>query len=134
LIEFAATIPPKYKIKILEEKHILKQAYRKLLPASIVNRPKQPYRAPISRCFLEGRPGNVAATMIAPEKIREYGYFSPEGAERLIAKAKKNSEGEISARDDMAMVAMVSTQLLHHHFLRGETTPAPAPVVSDAPR
>ncbi|MEO6097075.1 MAG: asparagine synthase C-terminal domain-containing protein, partial [Fibrobacteria bacterium] len=130
VIEFAATIPPKYKIKILEEKHILKQAYKPLLPAAIVDRPKQPYRAPISQCFLE-KTDNLAASMLSPEKIREYGYFSPENAERLIVKAKKNAEGQISARDDMAMVAMVSTQLLHHHFLTGKTTPAPSPVASD---
>jgi asparagine synthase (glutamine-hydrolysing) len=116
LIEFAATIPPKYKIKILEEKYVLKQAYADLVPKEIVERPKQPYRAPISQCFLSG--GNLASSLLTPEKLGEYGYFNLDQAEKLIAKARKNAETQISARDDMAMVAMASMQLLHHHFLR----------------
>ncbi len=118
VIEFAATIPPKYKIKILTEKHVLKKAYEKLLPERIVNRPKQPYRAPISQCFIEG--GNLSADLLTPDKLKEYGYFNVEQADRLISKARKNAEKQISARDDMAMVAMVSMQLLHHHFIRPE--------------
>jgi asparagine synthase (glutamine-hydrolysing) len=51
VIECAATLPPKYKIHGLEEKYALKRAFRDLLPARIVNRPKKPYRAPIAPCF-----------------------------------------------------------------------------------
>jgi asparagine synthase (glutamine-hydrolysing) len=127
VVEFAATIPPKYKIRILNEKYILKKAYEKLLPASIVNRPKTPYRAPISRCFMDEK-ANLASSLLAPAKIKEYGYFSADQAEKLMAKARKNADGQISERDDMAMVTMASTQLLHHHFLRGnlEVTPGAA--------
>ena len=74
------------------------------------------HHSAISRCFLDPA-ANLAASMLAPETLRAYGYFDPGPAEKLIVKAKKNAEGQISARDDMAMVAMVSTQLLHHHFL-----------------
>jgi asparagine synthase (glutamine-hydrolysing) len=130
VIEFAATIPPKYKIKVLNEKYILKKAYEKLLPAEIVNRPKTPYRAPISRCFMDEK-ANLGASLLATEKIREFGYFEPDQAAKLVAKAKKNVDGNISERDEMAMVAMVSTQLLHEHFIRpkapGEPSAAPAP-------
>ncbi len=48
----------------------------------------------------ELQPAEAAAT---PEKAE------PEQAAKLVAKARKNVDGNISERDDMAMVAMVST-------------------------
>ncbi len=117
VIEFAATIPPKYKIRILDEKHILKKAYENMLPASIVNRPKQPYRAPISRCFRD-ESANLASALLAPKELQASGYFNVEQAEKVVAKCRKNAESQISERDDMALVAMVSLQLLHQHFLK----------------
>ena len=51
VVEFAAKIPPRLKIRGLREKHILRQAMAPLLPPSIGNRAKQPYRAPDSQCF-----------------------------------------------------------------------------------
>lgn len=118
LIEFAATIPPKHKIRILDEKNILKRAYQDMLPPEIVNRPKQPYRAPISQCFLSGR-NPVAAQVLSSEAIRKAGYFEPTTAKKLLAKATKVAagDGRMSERDDMAVVSMVSMQLLHHHFI-----------------
>ena len=49
VVEFAAKIPPRLKIRGLREKHILRQAMAPLLPPSIGNRAKQPYRAPDSQ-------------------------------------------------------------------------------------
>ena len=55
LIELAARIPPRLKLKGLTEKHILRQSMKHLLPGGIAKRPKQPYRAPESRAFLRSR-------------------------------------------------------------------------------
>ncbi|MGH7554978.1 MAG: asparagine synthase (glutamine-hydrolyzing), partial [Longimicrobiales bacterium] len=46
VVEFAARIPPQLKIRGLREKHILRESAKRLLPKEIVNRTKQPYRAP----------------------------------------------------------------------------------------
>ncbi|MGH8177356.1 MAG: asparagine synthase (glutamine-hydrolyzing), partial [Steroidobacter sp.] len=43
LIELAARIPPKFKMRGLNEKYILKQSFADVLPAAVTNRPKQPY-------------------------------------------------------------------------------------------
>jgi asparagine synthase (glutamine-hydrolysing) len=116
LIEFAATIPPKYKVKTLTEKYILKKAYADVLPPAIVNRPKHPYRAPISRCFSD--PGkNLAASLLTPEALQATGYFDPQAATRLLDKARQSESGHLGEREEMGVVAMASTQLLHHHFL-----------------
>ncbi len=116
IIEFAAKIPPNLKIKTLNEKYLLKETYRKLIPAEIVNRSKQPYRAPIAGVFLSPDTSPLIREMLSEEKLKQYGYFNPRAIKQLkdkLIRAGKNS----AARDEMAIVACVSTQLLHHHFI-----------------
>jgi asparagine synthase (glutamine-hydrolysing) len=113
LIEFAATIPPEYKLMGLNEKHILKQAYTDVVPPRIRNRTKKPYRAPINQCFMED---NFAASLLTEEKIKSYGYFNTDVVSRLTKKMKERN-GQLSERENMAVVAVTSTQLLHHHFI-----------------
>lgn len=116
VIEFANTIPPKYKIRGLNEKYILKKTYSNLLPPSIINRVKQPYRAPISQCFDE-KHRSEASEMLLEEKIKSYGYFNPVKVDKLLKKFKSKIGKQASAMDDMALVGIVSMQLLHHHFI-----------------
>lgn len=118
LVEFAATIPPKHKLRALAEKKVLKEAYRSALPTEIVDRPKQPYRASISQCFQPWR-DNEAAHLLRREAMAASGYFTPDRAEALLAKAARTPGGRLSDRDDMGLVAMASLQLLHRHFLSG---------------
>jgi asparagine synthase (glutamine-hydrolysing) len=51
VIEFAARVPPFYRLRGLKDKFILRKTAEGLLPPDFAQRPKQPYRAPISRCF-----------------------------------------------------------------------------------
>lgn len=115
LVEFAATIPPRHKIRHLREKHVLREAFKDLIPDSIANRPKQPYRAPIFRSFLDGH--GLASEMLTPEATARCGFFDPAAVAQLVSKFRRNETSRASAREDMAMVGIVSTHLLHHHFL-----------------
>jgi asparagine synthase (glutamine-hydrolysing) len=117
LIEFAAKIPPRHKIHHLREKHVLKEAFRDLVPARIVERPKQPYRAPISQCFVNPEVG-AAHDMLSSESARARGYFDPAAVEQLVTKLKKSGGASASAREDMAAVGIVSLHLLHEKFLK----------------
>ncbi len=117
LIEFAAKIPPRYKIHHLREKHVLKEAFRDLVPERIVERPKQPYRAPISQCFLNPEVGEANA-MLSAETTRAAGYFDAGAVEQLVAKLQKSGGASASAREDMAVVGIVSLHSLHRQFLK----------------
>ncbi|PKL39661.1 MAG: asparagine synthase (glutamine-hydrolyzing) [Spirochaetae bacterium HGW-Spirochaetae-1] len=115
VVEFAAKIPPKYKIYGLNEKYVLKKAYQDMLPPSIVNRPKQPYRAPISHCFKKG--SSLSAQMLEDDSIDSYGIFDAASVRSLKKKVFNDNGSAVSARDDMAVAGIISTQLLHHHFV-----------------
>jgi asparagine synthase (glutamine-hydrolysing) len=115
LIELAAAIPPKYKIRSLEEKYILKRAFSDLLPASIANRPKKPFRAPIGHCFLSQK-DNLGARLMQHDELKKNGFANAEAFGKLLRKAE-TSGGSLSERDDMAVATMASLQLLQHQFV-----------------
>jgi asparagine synthase (glutamine-hydrolysing) len=118
VIEFAATIPPRLKLKVMNEKYILKKCMEKYIPASIRTRPKKAYRAPnVDSFIIEGRPLDYVAELLSPRAIREAGYFNPVLVEKLLQKclSKASVMGEV---DNMAFVGILSLQLVVHHFLK----------------
>lgn len=115
LVEFAATLPPHLKMHVLSEKYLLKWCTRGLIPDSISHRPKQPYRAPESDSFFATRLDYVEE-LLRPERLREDGIFRPQPVEKLLEKAR-NGRG-LGARDNMAVVGIISTQLWVDRFIR----------------
>ena len=51
LVDFASQLPPRHKLLVLDEKHLLKIAFEDMIPETILKRPKQPYRAPDASSF-----------------------------------------------------------------------------------
>lgn len=115
VIEFASQIPPHFKIRGLNEKYILKKTYQDLIPLEIINRYKMPYRAPIAPCFIGPNADPLIAELLTRKKIEHDGYFNSARTEKLLEKVRRFQN--ISARDDMAVVGVVSTQLLHYYFI-----------------
>ena len=115
VLEFASQIPPHFKIRGLNEKYILKKTYEDLIPQDIIKRYKMPYRAPIYQCFMGEDANPLVSELMQPDTLKEYGYFDADKVGRLLHKVKRFPA--VSARDDMAVVAIVSTQLLHYHFI-----------------
>lgn len=115
VVELGARLPPSLKVKGLREKHLLRRALGGYLPSAIVERPKQPYRAPDSESFLQpGAPEYVQA-LLSPEAIARAGYFDPRAVRYLAAKCARS--GAVSMGDNMAFMAILSTQLLHSRFV-----------------
>ena len=118
MVEFCNQLPPDFKLRGLNEKHILKHAVRDLLPAEIWQRPKRPYRAPIHHSFFpDGRPLDWVADMLSPAKLDAAGVFTSQAVQALVHKQQRlGSLGEV---DEMALAGILSTQLVHHHFVDG---------------
>jgi asparagine synthase (glutamine-hydrolysing) len=116
VVELGATLPARLKVQGLREKHVLRKQLGRHLPSSIVERPKQPYRAPDSESFVKERSGYVDA-LLAPDAIARAGYFEPRAVRRLVEKCR-NPHGAVSAGDNMAFVGILSTQLLHSSFIQ----------------
>ncbi len=129
VIEFAGRIPPRLKIRGLNEKYVLKRAMRGMLPRSVYARAKRPYRAPIHRSFFGSNSPAYVGELLSPEAIRAAGHFYPQAVARLVRKAQ--GAHPLSERDNMALAGVLSTQLLHRQFVEdfpGRSIPAVAPL------
>ena len=117
VVEFACRIPPRYRLNGLKEKFILRQAARKIIPPELADRPKRPYRAPISRCFLGDGAPEYVRDLLSEGRIKKYGYFNPAKVTRLIEKGNRQKGFLLSERENMALVGILSTQLVHEQFI-----------------
>jgi len=118
VVELAAQMPAKLKLNSLNEKFILKQIARGQVPDELVERSKQPYRAPISRCFMCAEPPEYVPEMLSESALDKSGYFDPAKVQRLTAKCRQQDGRLVSERENMALVAILSTQLLDHQLIQ----------------
>jgi asparagine synthase (glutamine-hydrolysing) len=118
LIEFATRLHPRYKMRVLREKWLLKETMRSRLPAGILQRHKQPYRAPDAAAFLGPGTPEYVKELTGDAMIRAYGYFDPVKVSRLMAKLGRSRS--VSARDNMAFVGILSAQVWHATFVAGQ--------------
>lgn len=117
VIEFASLLPPSLKIKGLTEKYLLKVAMHDLLPPNLVNRTKQPYRAPDSQSFfVRGVPCDYVANLLSEQRLRQCGYFDPVAVSKLVTKCRAGRA--IGFSDNMAFVGILSTMLVDEFFIR----------------
>ena len=114
VVEFAAKLSPNLKMKVLNEKYLLKRASEGLVPRSIIQRKKQPYRAPDGRCFFEAEAPDYVKELLSSAEIEKSGIFDPPAVKALIGKFEAGKAS--SVKDDMALVGVLSTQILAAQF------------------
>ncbi len=115
LIEFCAGLPADYKLKGLKEKYLLKKVVKDKIPESILNRPKQPYRAPIKSVFLSENPPGYVREMLSDTYTKKAGIFDHESVSLMIQRIDKT--GVSSEVDNMVLAAVISTHLLNYQFI-----------------
>ena len=114
----AESLPPAYKLKVLDEKHVLKRAAADVVPQAILDRPKQPYRAPDALSFATDEAKDWIAEVASPAAVKGAGCFDPAAVAQLLSKcAARAAAGQFSNADNMGVVGVLSTQLVHHHFI-----------------
>ena len=118
VIALANSLPPSYKLRALDEKHVLKKAAMGLIPGDIIARTKQPYRAPDALSFVASDAPPYVAHAFSEDALRESGIFDPQSVSQLYKKCRERGvSGQFSNADNMALVAVLSTQLLHQQFI-----------------
>lgn len=118
LIEFAATLPSHWKLKGLNEKYILKKTFQQKLPQRILARQKQPYRAPIAEIFFDKDVSDYPDDLLSETSLRESGLFHPAKVQGLVRRFRARRGGGNSETQNMALVGILSTQLLFQQFIK----------------
>ncbi|HEB50641.1 MAG TPA: asparagine synthase (glutamine-hydrolyzing) [Desulfobulbus sp.] len=115
VVEFACSIPPRLRMKALNEKNILKKAVADILPPAIVRRRKQPYMAPDIPSFFGDESPQYVRYHLSERRLEETGLFKPAAVRRLLAKCEKRARQGF--RENMAFVGILSTQILCDAFV-----------------
>jgi asparagine synthase (glutamine-hydrolysing) len=90
-----------------------------LVPARILERQKQPYRSPDALSFASPEATGWVDEVTSIDALRDGGVFAPAAARQLIDKCRARAgSGQFSNIDNMGVVGILSTQLVHDHFIR----------------
>ena len=92
MIELAARMPPRLKLRGLKRKYILKRALESVLSSDVVWRKKAGFGAPI-RSWLRGPLRPLINDLLSEETIKRRGMFRPKEVRRVI-------DGNFSGRED----------------------------------
>jgi asparagine synthase (glutamine-hydrolysing) len=122
--DFAGRLPDGMKLRGLREKHLLRRAAEPLLPDAITSRRKHPYRAPIAPALLGPGAPDYVGEVLSSDRVRDAGVFSPSQVGDLRRKLERATS--IGETDEMALVGVVSTMLLHERFVADPTHADPA--------
>ena len=123
VIDFANSLPASYKLKVLDEKHILKKVAENLIPDSVRERKKQPYRAPDAVSFVGGGTKEWVRDILSPDAVRDAGVFNPKAVAQLLKKCERlgDTPHRYSNTDNMSLVGVISTQLIYKQYIEGES-------------
>ncbi|MWG34135.1 asparagine synthase (glutamine-hydrolyzing) [Halomarina oriensis] len=88
VVEFAASVPAKYKWRRGEKKWLLKRAFEDVLPPDVVDRPKQGFGVPVDEWFR----GELRE--VARERLDRLGARDPFDARGIDAEFERHVAGE----------------------------------------
>ena len=131
VIAFANELPARHKLLGMDEKHLLKLAFADLIPEEILNRPKQPYRSPDASSFFGSSAPAWVGDLLSKSSVAKTGILDPAKVSALAAKASRSDGSRMSNTDNMRVLLVVSTLLLHEQLIEGGR---PGPVSADAGR
>ena len=128
VFDFAAGLDPAWKLRRFRDKVILRQIASRWIPHEIARRPKAMFRAP-----LDSFPATVnnsrtfADELVSASSLRKTGYFDADAVAHWRAKVGSlRNDSMLRTMVEMALVAVVSTQLWHHLFVDGTLADLPS--------
>jgi asparagine synthase (glutamine-hydrolysing) len=114
LVEFAAGLPPRMKLRGFTTKWILREAVRGILPAEILTRKKMGFPVPFGM-WMRGPWQDVARDVLLDSRSRHRGIIEPSAVERLIA---AHASGVADGAD--AIWSLLNLELWYRTHIDGE--------------
>ncbi|MCP4111786.1 MAG: asparagine synthase (glutamine-hydrolyzing) [Desulfobacteraceae bacterium] len=84
LVEFAANVPPEYKIKGTDVKYIVKETMKNMLPDSIIKRPKMGFPTPIQTWLKEPEFNNYAKEILFDTRTGKRDFYNMETVTKIF--------------------------------------------------
>ncbi|MDQ3212643.1 MAG: asparagine synthase (glutamine-hydrolyzing) [Acidobacteriota bacterium] len=114
LVEFAAALPGRMKLRGFKTKWVLREAVRDILPAEILTRKKMGFPVPFAM-WMKGAWGDVARDVLLDSRSRQRGIIDPAAVARLIS---AHAAGETEGGD--ALWSLLNLELWYRTHVDGE--------------
>jgi len=111
VMEFAASLPPEYKLKGLRPKYILKDTFTEEMPISFLNRKKKGFAIPVGEWF-RGELKDFVRDMLLDRKSLDKGLFSKDYIAGLLKTHQAKKEDHTHR-----IWALLSFELWHRIFI-----------------
>lgn len=118
VVEFAARLPLKAKLRGRQGKRILIETFADLLPTSIQSRPKMGFGVPLDHWFRDELRPMLRETLLDPSSLNR-GYFRPEGVEKLI-----NEHTSAQWDHSYRLWSLLCLELWHRTFVDPSVAPS----------
>jgi asparagine synthase (glutamine-hydrolysing) len=102
-----------------EEKRLLREAFKGMLPPSIQKKRKFPYRAPDSAAFASIRP-DCLDIVCSDAELAKLPYLDARFARALVKKVLSQPACEISTKENQTFIFLLSLAFLNRMFVEGE--------------
>ncbi|HEY6231195.1 MAG TPA: asparagine synthase (glutamine-hydrolyzing) [Pyrinomonadaceae bacterium] len=109
--EFAASLPPNYKLRGRKTKYILKRAVADFLPPFVTRRGKKGFGVPVAE-WLKGKLRPLARDLLSPDRVRRAGVFNP----AYVTKLQDEHERGI-ANHRKLLWTLLMFELWHESFI-----------------
>lgn len=120
LVEFAARLPERMKLRGLTTKYILRQAMADKIPSEILTRKKMGFPVPVGS-WLRGEFRHLLDDYVLGARALERGIFEPEFVRNLVA---RHHAGENHSE---RLWMLVNFEIWHRRFIDGEEQRLPEP-------
>ncbi|HKI35017.1 MAG TPA: asparagine synthase (glutamine-hydrolyzing) [Gemmataceae bacterium] len=126
VFDYLAPIHPRWKMRRLTEKYLLRRLAERWLPPEIAWRRKAMFRAPFDSFHDENVPPFVDQ-LLSEESLRRTGYFDVEAVRTWRQRFKAMRPGSmLRISIEMGLVGVLATQLWHQTFIDGSLADVPA--------
>jgi asparagine synthase (glutamine-hydrolysing) len=111
MIEMAARMPPRLKLRGLTRKYVLKRALEGVLPKDVIYRRKAGFGAPI-RSWLRGPLRPLIGDLLSEETVKRRGIFRPREVKRVL-------DANFSGREDynLQVFQLLGLEMWHRTFI-----------------
>ena len=106
LVEFAATIPARFRLRDGTTKYLFKQAMRGILPDCIIDRQKHGFAVPLAHWF-RGELAGFARDVLLSDTCRQRGIFDAALRRTAAAAERPRPRSRPAALDDAVLRALV---------------------------
>ena len=133
LFDFCARLQPRWKLRGLKDKFLLRAVADKWLPQTMSRRRKAMFLTPWESLspadHQQHRSPGYVDELLSEESLLRAGYFDPRHVARWRKDVKKLRRGSLLKMSiEMCLVGVVSTQLWHHTFIDGSLASLPSSV------